>query len=190
VAHQRRRRLLCNRTTAREAGQRASEHRTIPAVPGARQALHRRGGSERLWERFCQVLGITETIGRDPRFATNADRLRHRDEVVSSWRASSQRKMPTTGSTGSRRLDIPAGPINEVDEALTDPHVLARGMVVEWSTRTAGHVRSLGTPAPPQRYASRLSASPAHAGAAYDRDSGTLGYSQAQIEQLEEQGVV
>ncbi|MGC8836840.1 MAG: CaiB/BaiF CoA transferase family protein, partial [Anaerolineae bacterium] len=34
-------------------------------------------GTERLWHKLCEVLGIEETVGRDPRFATNPDRNAH-----------------------------------------------------------------------------------------------------------------
>ena len=40
-------------------------------------------GTEPLWQRFCKVLGIEETLMRDPRFATNVERNRHRSELIS-----------------------------------------------------------------------------------------------------------
>lgn len=147
-------------------------------------------GSERLWERFCQALDISDTIGRDPRFATNADRLHHRAALIPELERIFAAQDATYWIQRFQAADIPAGPINEVDEALTDPQVLARGMVVEMAHATAGTVRSLGLP--PQ-----LSDTPA----TYRRPPPTLGqhtveilaglgYSQAQIEQFKAQGVI
>jgi crotonobetainyl-CoA:carnitine CoA-transferase CaiB-like acyl-CoA transferase len=103
-------------------------------------------GSERLWERFCQALEISDTIGRDPRFATNPNRLRHRVELVSLL---DQVFVTRDAEYWLERLgaaDIPSGPINEVDEILNDPHIKAREMIVELTHSTAGQVRSLGNP--------------------------------------------
>ncbi len=147
-------------------------------------------GSERLWERFCQVLGITETIGRDPRFATNADRLRHRDELVSELARIFETQDAEHWLVRLKAADIPAGPINEVDEALTDPHVLARGMVVEMEHPAAGPVRSLGTPAHLRDTPATYRLPPPTLGQHTIEILAHLGYSQAQIEQLEKQGVV
>ena len=37
-------------------------------------------GSERQWPRFCEAIGLPE-LAADPRFATNGDRVEHRDEL-------------------------------------------------------------------------------------------------------------
>ncbi len=38
-------------------------------------------GSERLWQNFCEAIGVADTIGADPRYATNAERLQLRMEL-------------------------------------------------------------------------------------------------------------
>jgi crotonobetainyl-CoA:carnitine CoA-transferase CaiB-like acyl-CoA transferase len=43
-------------------------------------------------------------------------------------------------------VGIPAGPVLEFDEAMADPHVLARGMVVETEHPSAGTFKTLGIP--------------------------------------------
>jgi len=42
--------------------------------------------------------------------------------------------------------NVPAGPINTVDKALTDPQVLAREMVVELEDPLMGKYKSVGNP--------------------------------------------
>jgi crotonobetainyl-CoA:carnitine CoA-transferase CaiB-like acyl-CoA transferase len=103
-------------------------------------------GSERLWERFCQALEIAESIGKDLRFAANADRLRHRAELVALLEQVFVTRDAEFWLERLRAADIPCGPINEVDEALNDPQLLARGMIVELMHPAAGPVRSLGNP--------------------------------------------
>lgn len=103
-------------------------------------------GSERLWERFCEALQIQATIGSDPRFATNADRLRHRDMLIPLLEAVFASRDADYWLARLRAADIPCGPINEVDEALNDPQVIARGMIVEQQHPAVGPVRSLGNP--------------------------------------------
>ena len=103
-------------------------------------------GSERLWERFCDALEITQTIGRDPRFATNRDRLQHREVLVPLLEEVFARRPASYWLERLRAADIPCGPINEVDEALADPQIVARDMIVTQEHSTAGVVHSLGNP--------------------------------------------
>jgi crotonobetainyl-CoA:carnitine CoA-transferase CaiB-like acyl-CoA transferase len=103
-------------------------------------------GSERLWQRFCQALAIEETIGSDPRFTTNADRLKHREALIPRLEQIFATQDAESWLRKLRAADIPCGPINEVDEALTDPQILARDMIVEQMHSTVGPVRSVGNP--------------------------------------------
>ncbi len=102
-------------------------------------------GSERQWARFCEVLGITETIGADPRYATNPDRLAHRAELVARLQAIFETYDATFWLERLEAADIPCGPINFVDEALNDPHLLARGFIVALE-HPVGTVKSVGNP--------------------------------------------
>lgn len=103
-------------------------------------------GSERLWQRFCQVLELSATLQNDRRFATNRDRLEHREELAALLQelflqADAQHWLELLSAA-----DIPCGPINHVDEALSDPQVLARQMIVQMEHPLVGAIRSLGCP--------------------------------------------
>jgi formyl-CoA transferase/CoA:oxalate CoA-transferase len=108
-------------------------------------------GNERLWAKFCKVLGVEATLMADPRFATNAARNTNRAELVVLL------ERILAGRTAAEWVEelvaagIPAGPINFPDEALTDEHVLARRMVVELEHPLIGVVKSI---AAPMRFAS------------------------------------
>lgn len=79
---------------------------------------------------LAQVLGIPQII-HDPRFATNADRVSNvtalrpllADQVAQRERRSLTRQLLAQG--------VPASAVHDVSEALQDPHVLHRQMVVE-----------------------------------------------------------
>jgi crotonobetainyl-CoA:carnitine CoA-transferase CaiB-like acyl-CoA transferase len=82
----------------------------------------------RLWERFCEVLG-DPTLAEDPLFAKPGARVRNRDALQE--RLESILRTDTTANWVERLTarGIPAGPINDIGEALADPQIRARGMV-------------------------------------------------------------
>ena len=103
-------------------------------------------GTERLWERLCTVLNITETVMEDPRFRTNAVRNENRDALIPLL----EEKLAARDAQEWVELfverGIPAGPINFPDHTLTDEHILARDMVVELEHPLVGVVKSIGSP--------------------------------------------
>ncbi|MGC8782119.1 MAG: CaiB/BaiF CoA transferase family protein [Anaerolineae bacterium] len=147
-------------------------------------------GSERLWERFCRALDIADTIGRDPRFATNADRLRHRDVLVPMLADIFLTQDADYWLARLRAADIPCGPINEVDEALTDPQIIARGMIVEQMHPFVGPVRSLGNPVHLSDTPVGYRLPPPALGQHTDEVLVALGYSAQDIAQLRAQRTV
>jgi crotonobetainyl-CoA:carnitine CoA-transferase CaiB-like acyl-CoA transferase len=147
-------------------------------------------GTERLWERFCQVLEMAGTIGEDLRFATNRDRLAHRAELVQMLEQIFAAHDAEYWLERLRAADIPCGPINEVDEILSDPQIQARGMIVELQHPVVGLVRSLGNPVhlgdTPVSY--RLA--PPTLGQHTAEVLADLGLGQAEIERLSAEGAV
>jgi len=101
--------------------------------------------TERQWEALCQVLD-REALARDPRFATNADRMAHRGALVEELEA-------VLAAAPTRRwieklLDagVPAGPIQNYRQVFEDPHTRAREMMQEVEHPVEGSVRMLGFP--------------------------------------------
>jgi crotonobetainyl-CoA:carnitine CoA-transferase CaiB-like acyl-CoA transferase len=103
-------------------------------------------GNERLWAKFCKILGVEETLMADARFATNAQRNVHRDELIPLLEEILVRRDAASWIEQLVEAGIPAGPINFPDETLTDEHIRARGMVVELEHPLIGIVRSIATP--------------------------------------------
>jgi crotonobetainyl-CoA:carnitine CoA-transferase CaiB-like acyl-CoA transferase len=102
-------------------------------------------GNDDQFGRLGRVLGCSE-MSRDARFLTNADRVRNYDalrrdltESFSTWKRSDLLKALSD-------VGVPASAVRTVTEALADPQVAAREMIVPLEHVTAGSVRVLGTP--------------------------------------------
>lgn len=98
-----------------------------------------------LWERLCTALGRTDLVG-DDRFVANLDRMRNLGELVGELEKTLSTDRAATWIDILLEAGIPAGPLNDVRQAVDDPHALARGMVQEVEHPVEGTVRTLGVP--------------------------------------------
>ena len=83
-------------------------------------------------ERLFRVIGRDDMI-TDPRFRTNADRVRNRDEVndiVAEWIGQRDRDDVLAIFT---KAGVTGAPIYDVRDIIADPHVQAREVLVEMS---------------------------------------------------------
>jgi crotonobetainyl-CoA:carnitine CoA-transferase CaiB-like acyl-CoA transferase len=103
-------------------------------------------GNERLWQRFCGILGVEDSLMKDPRFATNASRNEHRDALIAALERVLVQRDAEEWIEAFVAAGIPAGPINFPDQTLSDAHILERGMIVELEHPLIGMVRSLAAP--------------------------------------------
>jgi crotonobetainyl-CoA:carnitine CoA-transferase CaiB-like acyl-CoA transferase len=102
-------------------------------------------GNDDQFHRLARVLG-RPGLATDPRFATNADRVGHCDAL--------RRELSPLFAPWTRRellaaltaAGVPSGAVRSVTEALADPQVAAREMIVPLEHLTAGPIRVLGTP--------------------------------------------
>jgi crotonobetainyl-CoA:carnitine CoA-transferase CaiB-like acyl-CoA transferase len=102
-------------------------------------------GSEQLWARACRVLGLDELV-TDPRFADNAGRVAHRDELTAEFEAVLTAKPAAHWLAEFRRAGVPAGQIQDMRQVLSWPQVAALGSVQELDHATAGRHRVIGPP--------------------------------------------
>lgn len=101
--------------------------------------------SEPLWQRFCVTLGIEE-FANDPRFATNADRVRNRDLTVEIVSGIIKTRTSAEWIDLLMAEGIPCTQINGFSEALSHPHTLASGLILNYETEQYGTLRSIGQP--------------------------------------------
>jgi formyl-CoA transferase/CoA:oxalate CoA-transferase len=110
-------------------------------------------GTDALWQRFLRVIDATDTLGADPRFRSNALRTEHRLALIPVLCEIFDKAPASEWLLRLTAEDIPASAIQTVGEAVNDPQVLARGLIVEIKHPTLDVVRSIANPV-------RLSSSP------------------------------
>jgi crotonobetainyl-CoA:carnitine CoA-transferase CaiB-like acyl-CoA transferase len=87
-------------------------------------------GNDAQYRRFCAVIGASD-LGSDAAWATNAQRVAGRDELVPRLSGHTARMTRADILAGLEREGVPAGPINEVPDVFADPQVIARRMRVD-----------------------------------------------------------
>ena len=95
--------------------------------------------------KVCAMVGKPE-LADDPRFRTNALRVRNNDDVVAILQAEIVKRTSADWMVALEAEGIPAGPVLHHDEVFTDPQILARGMVAEVTHSKAGKQKTLGVP--------------------------------------------
>lgn len=99
---------------------------------------------EKFWEALIDALELGE-LGADPRFATFADRLAHKQELLAVL-VPRFRERTTDEWLARLRGRVPCAPVNTVRQALEDAQVRARGMIVEVEHPTYGTIREVASP--------------------------------------------
>jgi len=111
-------------------------------------------GSEDLWVRCCKVLGADDLLD-DPRFADNASRVRHRDELTDALEEV-LRQRPTAHWLASLEAEgVPAAEVQNVAQVFASEQTQALAVVQEMHHETAGEYRVVGPPVRlgPERFA-------------------------------------
>ncbi len=85
-------------------------------------------------------------MGRDPRYADNRLRIENRAELIASLGKIFCTRPVQDWLARFREAEIPAGPVNTVEEALQDPQTLARHAIVEIEHPLIGVARSIANP--------------------------------------------
>lgn len=97
------------------------------------------GSTQVVAMRIFDIVGRPE-MKTDPRFATNSDRVRHRDLVdaaLAPWFAARGRDEALAIMRGAGAT---VGPVYDIADIAVDPHFKARGIVVEVEDADNGHL--------------------------------------------------
>ena len=99
---------------------------------------------DKFWRDLVETLGVPE-LAEDDRFRTFADRFTNRDALVSLLHARFTTR--TTADWLDRlRGRVPCAPVNDVRQALADPQVTARDMIVEVEHPDFGPLKEVRSP--------------------------------------------
>jgi crotonobetainyl-CoA:carnitine CoA-transferase CaiB-like acyl-CoA transferase len=143
------------------------------------------------FQRFCSAIGKPEWA-KDPRFADRPGRLQNRTILGQMIEEHLMTKPGDEWLEAIHKAGVPAGPINTVDRALSDPQVLAREMVVEIDGPDGkGKIKTLGNPLKMEKTPVTTFSRPPRLGE-HTRAvlSDLLGYSAEKIDDLVQKGAV
>jgi crotonobetainyl-CoA:carnitine CoA-transferase CaiB-like acyl-CoA transferase len=147
------------------------------------------GANQANWERIVKVIERPE-LADDARFKTNGERMKNLAALTPLIAERLKSRRSADWIREFEAAGVPVGPVNKIGEMLADPQVAAREMVIEVDHARAGRVKALGTPI-------KFSATPGEVTRAapilgeHTREVlESLGYSSAQIAQLEQEGAV
>jgi crotonobetainyl-CoA:carnitine CoA-transferase CaiB-like acyl-CoA transferase len=145
--------------------------------------------TEKAWQRFCQVLGLNDLI-QDPRYSTNIDRLLNREELVKTL--SSTLKQYTSEELEAKlvAVDIPCGPLLNVDEVIDNPQVIARGMLIDVDHPEKGKIKITRMPISFSKAAPKIRLQAPMLGEHTNEILKELGYTEAEIKQLAKKRII
>jgi crotonobetainyl-CoA:carnitine CoA-transferase CaiB-like acyl-CoA transferase len=102
-------------------------------------------GNDNLFNRFCEVAGC-QPLARDPRFATNGNRVEHRAALVPLLDEVFAQRTTHEWVEALEAAGVPNGPINDIRQVFEEPQVVARGMKIEIDHALAGKVPLVASP--------------------------------------------
>ena len=100
-------------------------------------------GSENLWRALCAEFGLDAT---DPRFATNPDRVAHRDELVDLIEGLFVSSAAEDCLERLARAGVPAGKVRTIDDVYAWEQTRSQGLLLSVDHATLGTVELPGSP--------------------------------------------
>ncbi|MDX1647285.1 MAG: CoA transferase [Longimicrobiales bacterium] len=146
-------------------------------------------GNDAIFRRLCRALDL-DGVATDARFASNADRVRHREELDAAVEAATRRRSAEELVALLRRHDVPVSAIQTVAEVAEDQQVEAAGMLTAQPHHRSSEYRDVALPLRVGGRRPRASAPPPRPGEHTGEILRDAGYRPDEIEALREEGVV
>ncbi len=102
-------------------------------------------GSDKQFRACVGCLGMPE-LAEDPRFASNAARVEHRQALVALLAQEFKRESLEFWLNELDECNVPAGPINSIETVLTEEYAGERELVRQLSHKLAGEVPTVANP--------------------------------------------
>jgi len=142
------------------------------------------------FRRFAQVAGLAD-IADDPRFARNAERVAHRQEIVDLLKPVFEQRTTARWISDLEAANVPCGPINRVDQVFADPQALARNLTVSLHHAAVGPMQLVASPLRLSRTPPEYRSAPPLLGEHNEQVlTGMLGLSAGDVESLRKAGIV
>ena len=100
---------------------------------------------EKFWQRLTEVIGKPEWA-TDPRFITFADRQRNATALLPMLEEIVRHRTVDQWLSVLYPASIPCGPINDVAQAMLEPHTIARNLIFETEHPRYGTIKNLASP--------------------------------------------
>jgi crotonobetainyl-CoA:carnitine CoA-transferase CaiB-like acyl-CoA transferase len=147
-------------------------------------------GNDTQFASFCGVIG-EPGWPKDPRFATNPERVRHRDLLVGLIGERLAKRRAREWLALLEPAGVPCGPINDLAQVFADPQVRHRRMEVRAPHPAAGEVRMVANPMKLSRTPVTYESGPPLLGEHTQEVLGTvLGLGSDEIQRLREERVI
>jgi crotonobetainyl-CoA:carnitine CoA-transferase CaiB-like acyl-CoA transferase len=144
--------------------------------------------NDALWRAFCGVAGIMN-VADDPRFRTNADRVRNRGATVKLVQDVMKQRTCDEWVRVLGAAGIPCAPINSFADMSAHPHTKESGMVVEIEHPVHGKFNTVAQPILFNGERNQPASPPPLHGEHTDAILAELGYSAIEIERLRDDKV-
>lgn len=147
-------------------------------------------GNDQQFTRFCDLAGRAE-LAQEPRFASNPDRVKNRTALIPIIQEIMKSRTTAAWLDALGEADVPCGPINDLADVFDDEQIKARGLRLDLAHPTLGSVPSVANPIRYRSGAATSALAPPLLGqhtAEILRE--LLGYDEAQIDSLREQGII
>jgi len=102
-------------------------------------------GNDKLFENLCNFLNISE-VNKDKKFSSNSERCKNMDDLKLILEQKLKNKNTSEWVTEMEKLKIPCGPIYNIKEAVENPQVEARNMIVKAYHKVIGDFKMPGNP--------------------------------------------
>ncbi|WNJ90530.1 CoA transferase [Bosea sp. 685] len=97
------------------------------------------GSIQKMTERLFRAIGRPDLI-EDPRFRTNADRLRHVEELDAIIGAFIAQRSQAENVAFFEKAEVTIGPIYDTPQIMADPHVIARELIADYPDAEMGQL--------------------------------------------------
>lgn len=101
--------------------------------------------NDNLWRKFCGVLGLNAIVD-DPKFRTNAERVKHRTETLHHVQSVIATNTVAYWNASLNEVGIPCSPINTLAQLLDHPHTKADKLIMQYDHPAAGRLNCVGHP--------------------------------------------
>jgi CoA:oxalate CoA-transferase len=145
-------------------------------------------GNDRLWRGLCEAIG-RDDLAAEARFLTNADRVEHRPALKGALEEVFAGLSVDDLVQRLERRSVPCGRVRSVADAMSDPQVRARRMLLDLDVPGHGGFRVIGNPVKMSGHAPEAPAAPPRLGADTHTVLRALGYTPAEIEVIVRQSV-